>query len=95
MPRARKTSWSSLESRSSALLKTAVLLNGGDRHAAAEDLLKNALTANEEYVHWFNDARLSPDGKLVAGDYAGDYAGDNKKSASSSSTPTPASGSPR
>lgn len=91
MPRARKTSWSSLENRSSALLKTAVLLNGGDRHAAAEDLLKNALTANEEYVHWFNDARLSPDGKLVAGDYAGD----NKKSASSSSTPTPASGSPR
>ncbi|MET9586001.1 hypothetical protein ABZY10_23430 [Streptomyces sp. NPDC006539] len=67
------------------------MLNGGDRHAAAEDLLKNALTANEEYVHWFNDAGLSPDGKLVAGDYAGD----NKKSASSSSTPTPASGSPR
>ncbi len=33
---------------------------------------------NEEYVHWFNDAGLSPDGKLVAGDYAGDY----KKSAS-------------
>lgn len=51
MPRARKTSWSSLDSRSSALLKTAVLLNGGDRHAAAEDLLENALTANEEYVH--------------------------------------------
>ncbi|WTH48621.1 hypothetical protein OH781_31600 [Streptomyces sp. NBC_01550] len=80
-----------MENRSSALLKTAVLLNGGDRHAAAEDLLKNALTANEEYVHWFNDAGLSPDGKLVAGDYAGD----NKKSASSSSTSTPASGSLR
>ncbi|OAH16101.1 WD40 repeat domain-containing protein [Streptomyces jeddahensis] len=34
--------------------------------------------ANEEYVHWFNDAGLSPDGKLVAGGYAGD----NKQSAS-------------
>ncbi|MFD4227350.1 hypothetical protein [Streptomyces sp. NPDC058545] len=34
--------------------------------------------ANEEYVHWFNEAGLSPDVKLVAGDYAGD----NKKSAS-------------
>ncbi|MDX2649750.1 SigE family RNA polymerase sigma factor [Streptomyces sp. PA03-1a] len=31
-----------VESRSSALLKTAVLLSGGDRHAA-EDLLQNAL----------------------------------------------------
>lgn len=82
-----------MANRSSALLKTAVLLSGGDRHAAAEDLLQNTLTANEEYVHWFrfNDAGLSPDGKLVAGDYAGD----NKKSATSSSTPTPASGSPR
>lgn len=38
---ARKTSGSS-ENRSSALLKTAVLLSGGDRHAA-EDLLQNAL----------------------------------------------------
>ncbi|MER5180640.1 WD40 repeat domain-containing protein [Streptomyces sp. NPDC002896] len=37
-----------------------------------------AKPANEEYVHWFNDAGLSPDGKLVAGGYAGD----NKKSAS-------------
>lgn len=79
-----------VENRSSALLKTAVLLNSGDRHAAAEDLLQNALTANEEYVHWFNDARLSPDGKLAAVDYAGD----NKKPASNSSTPTWASGSP-
>ncbi|MDX2727883.1 MULTISPECIES: WD40 repeat domain-containing protein [unclassified Streptomyces] len=34
--------------------------------------------ANEEYVRWFNDAGLSPDGKLVAGGYAGN----NKKSAS-------------
>lgn len=31
-----------VENRSTALLKTAVLLNGGDRHAA-EDLLQNAL----------------------------------------------------
>jgi DNA-directed RNA polymerase specialized sigma24 family protein len=31
-----------VENRSSALLKTAVLLSGGDRHAA-EDLLQNAL----------------------------------------------------
>ncbi|MEU4097226.1 WD40 repeat domain-containing protein [Streptomyces sp. NPDC026673] len=37
-----------------------------------------AKPANEEYVHWANYAGLSPDGKLVAGDFAGD----NKRSAS-------------
>lgn len=34
--------------------------------------------ASEEYVNWFDDAGLSPDGKLVAGGYAGN----NKKSES-------------
>ncbi|WP_392750208.1 hypothetical protein [Streptomyces sp. LN590] len=42
-------------------------------------------------MHWFNDAGLSPDSKLVAGDYAGD----NKKSASELLDPYTASGSPR
>ncbi|MET8326949.1 WD40 repeat domain-containing protein [Streptomyces sp. NPDC005181] len=39
---------------------------------------KVAKPANEEYVLWFNDAGLSPDGKLVGGGYAGN----NKQSAS-------------
>ncbi|MBA4859915.1 WD40 repeat domain-containing protein [Streptomyces sp. PSKA54] len=38
-----------------------------------------AKPANEEYVHWFDDAGLSPDGTFVAGGYAGN----NKVSASS------------
>ncbi|KUM82268.1 SigE family RNA polymerase sigma factor [Streptomyces curacoi] len=39
-----------VENRSSALLKTAVLLTGGDRHAA-EDLLQNALI--KAAGHWY------------------------------------------
>ncbi|TRO63543.1 WD40 repeat domain-containing protein [Streptomyces sp. IB201691-2A2] len=30
-----------------------------------------ATPANEKYLHWYVDARLSPDGKLAAGDFAG------------------------
>jgi hypothetical protein len=30
-----------------------------------------ARPANEKYLHWFVEARLSPDGKLAAGDFAG------------------------
>ncbi|MEU1041267.1 WD40 repeat domain-containing protein [Streptomyces sp. NPDC005907] len=32
---------------------------------------KVAKPANEKYLHWHIDARLSPDGKLAAGDFAG------------------------
>ncbi|MGW3665749.1 WD40 repeat domain-containing protein [Streptomyces sp. NPDC005141] len=32
---------------------------------------KVATPANEKYLHWFVQARLSPDGKLAAGDFAG------------------------
>jgi RNA polymerase sigma-70 factor (sigma-E family) len=40
--------------RSSALLKTAVLLSGGDRHAA-EDLLQNALIKAAGRWHWIDE----------------------------------------
>ncbi|MEV4862642.1 WD40 repeat domain-containing protein [Streptomyces ossamyceticus] len=42
-------------------------------HQQYYDLKGNEVQAppNEKYLHWFVEARLSPDGKLAAGDFAG------------------------
>ncbi|WP_055712740.1 hypothetical protein [Streptomyces torulosus] len=42
-------------------------------HQQYYDLKGNKVPAppNERYLHWFVEARLSPDGKLAAGDFAG------------------------